>query len=208
MGFMSVDGSTGGSSSVFWNFNNKEKDNYTTEIDGNVVEIQLVPKTKFGSREIDRYEDGNCKRNLRVIIETADHEEIIWEFNPGGKDRRAAGGEDRRSNALRALVDALIAINPKCKDIEDCLGMGISVSTEEPPGNFTYSRQNPRPWHVKLNPDNMVPHRGCVVKPDWEREAKPEKLETPKTDDPSDYRNRIPKEVDEVASVYDDDIPF
>lgn len=213
MGFMSVDGGTGNQSNgSFWNFSNKEKDNYTTSIKGIVKEIQLVPKTKFGSKEIDRYDDGNPKRNLRLYIED-DGNETIWEFNPGGRDKRNFGGEDRRSEALKALVNALLAVDKDAKDIEECLGMFIKVATEEPPGNFTYSRNNPRPWHVELNNQMMFEHRGCTVKPDWEREKAAEDagVKPPDPTDASDFRNKIPKNAgmpDVAASVYDEDIPF
>lgn len=211
MSFMSVDGGTGnGSAGSFWNFSNKEKDNYAISIKGVVREIQLVPKTKFGTREIDRYDDGNPKRNLRLYVDD-EGEETIWEFSPGGRDKRNSGGEDKRSEALKALVNALLTVDKNAKDIEECLGMFIEVSTEEPPGNFTYSKGNPRPWHVKLDNTVMSEHRGCTVKPDWEREKQQADagVEPPDPNDPNDFRNKIPKNAGMPdVSVYDEDIPF
>jgi hypothetical protein len=97
--------------------------------------------------------------------------EYNWDFNPGGADKSASGGEDKRSAAMKAVTGAIHKVLPEATGIEDILGMRIRIVTEEPPGNFTYSRQNPRPWHIQVNPKSTVEHRGVVHKPDWERKG-------------------------------------
>ena len=170
MGFMNVNGSTGQNNN-FWNYANKQKEEYSTELVGYVVELQLAPKTVFGSNTIDRFEDGNPKRNVRVVVLKDNGIEEIWDFNPGGRDKSAQGGKDKRSKAMKALVDGILKAIPNAEDIDECLGMRIKITTEEPPEGWSWSNTNPRPWHVQINPKMTVEHRGTTVKPDWEREG-------------------------------------
>jgi len=229
MSFMGLNGSTG-SATNFWNFSNKEKPNYSTELIGYVIELQSVPKTVFGSNKIDRFDDGNCKRNIRLIILTDDGTEIAWDFNPGGRDKSAAGGEDKRSQAMKALANGIVAAVPQATDIEDILGMRVRVSTKEPPEGWSWSNTNPRPWNVAFDPKRRVEHRGCVIKPDWEREggevdAPPNEPAQVGTANPqlnasmaaagaaiaaNNVSNRMGLGQDEMppVSVYDEDISF
>jgi len=232
MGF-SLDGGTGGGSSNFWNFANKEKANYSTQLVGYVVELQLVCATKFGTRVIDRFDDGNPKRDLRFVIRTDDGQEVNFQFSPGGRDKSAQGGEDKRSHAMKALAAGIQAALPQAKDVDEILGMRVRITTEEPPGNFEFSRNNPRPWKFEFDPNNKVEHRGFVVKPDWEKEggandARPvepaQKGDGTKEPSPEFLANQakaaeaVRKMNEEKAyeavnelpptSVYDDDIPF
>ena len=167
----SLDGGTGGSGLTFWNYTNKNNPGYSTQLIGWVKEIQLVCATKFGSRIIDRFDDGNPKRDLRFIVLTDGGQELAFQFAPGGRDKSAQGGEDKRSTAMKALAAGIQAALPQAKDVDEVLGMRVRISTEEPPGNFEFSRNNPRPWKFEFDPKNTVEHRGFVVKPDWEREG-------------------------------------
>jgi len=229
----SLDGGTGGGGTNFWNYTNKNKDNYSVQLIGWVVELDLVCATKFGSRTIDRFDDGNPKRDLRLIIKTDNDEELAFQFAPGGRDKSAQGGEDKRSTAMKALANGIRASIPNAKDVDEILGMRVRITTEEPPGNFEWSRNNPRPWKFEFDPKNTVEHRGFIVKPDWEREggdndARPvepaqkgdgskepsaeflanqakaaEAVKKMNEQQAADYVNELPP-----TSVYDEDIPF
>ena len=230
MSFYSFDRSTGNGKSGFWNYTNKEKDNYSTELIGYVVELSNPCKTKFGTNIIERFKDGNPMRNIRVTILTDDGNEVNWDFNPGGKDNTANGGEDKRSSAMKAWTEGILRSgieNPT--GLEDILGMKVKINTEEPPGNFEYSRNNPRPWTVRVDPNQTVEHRGTVYKKDWEKEGgevdappiEPAQVGDGTKEPSAEFLAKQQAAAEAVAkmnqsydmeinasSVYDEDIPF
>jgi len=162
MSFFSFDRSGSGNSN-FWNYSQKDKANYSTVLQGILVELSDPCATKFGSNVIDRWDDGNPKRNIRMTIMDANGTEWNWDFAPGGKEHP--------SMAMVAAAAAFTNAGINADGLESMLGMTIRVSTEEPPGNFTYSRQNPRPWAIQILDTYVNENRGVVHKRDWEKEG-------------------------------------
>lgn len=151
MSFFSFDRGGSGAGN-FWNYGNPEKDGYSPVLIGRLVELSDPPATKFNSSEVDRWDDGNPKRNIRMVILDGAGNEFIWDFNPGGKAKP--------SNAMQACANALAEANIKATGLEDMLGMVISISTQEPPQGFKYGSGAPRPWMVAIVDATKGEHRG------------------------------------------------
>ena len=159
MGFFDFDRGSNNNNGNFWNYGNPEKDNYSPVLMGRLVELSDPMATKFRSNEIDRWDDGNPKRNIRMAIVDAAGNEFLWDFNPGGKAHP--------SNAMAACAAALAAANIQdAKGLEDMLGMVISIQTQEPPQGFKYGSGAPRPWQVAIVDPNKGEHRGTKHIPD------------------------------------------
>ena len=223
-----INGSVG-NSKQWWNYTNKEKPGYSTELIGYMKEMQYVPHTVFGKNVIERWDDGNPKRDLRMCVET-DGEELWFQVSPGGRDKRASGGEDKRSEAMKALVAGLVAVKPNAQDIEECLGMRCKITTEEPPEGWSWGSGKARPWTFQFNANDVVDHRGFSITPDWEREGGEEdarpiepaqvgtgnsKLDQAQaaakaavTRGESTVVNQWAQDEQPPTSVYDEDIPF
>lgn len=158
MSFFSFNRSNTNADGNFWNYNHPEKDNYSPVLMGRLVELADPPATKFQSSEIDRWDDGNCKRNIRMTIQDGAGNEFLWDFGPGSKKNP--------SRALTACAAALQAAGIQANGLEDMLGMVISISTQEPPQGFQYGAGSPRPWTVQIMDANVGEHRGTKHIPD------------------------------------------
>lgn len=157
MGFFDFDRGSNNNGN-FWNYGNPEKDGYSPMLMGRLVELSDPMATKFKSNEIDRWDDGNPKRNIRMAIVDSAGNEFLWDFGPGSKSKP--------SNAMTACANALAAANIQAKGLEDMLGMVISIQTQEPPQGFSYGAGAPRPWQVQIVDPNKGEHRGTKHIPD------------------------------------------
>ena len=158
MSFFSFDRGGANGDGNFWNYGNPEKDNYSPMLVGRLVELSDPCATKYMSQEIDRWDDGNPKRNIRMAILDGAGNEFLWDFNPGSKSKP--------SMAMLACANALVAAGIKAPGLEDMLGMVISIQTQEPPQGFKYGAGAPRPWQVQIMDANVGEHRGTKHIPD------------------------------------------
>ena len=158
MSFFSFDRGNANTDGNFWNYGNPEKDGYSPMLMGRVVELSDPCATKYMSNEIDRWDDGNAKRNIRMAIVDGAGNEFLWDFGPGSKKNP--------SRAMQACAAALAEANIQANGLEDMLGMVISVSTNEPPQGFKYGAGAPRPWEVHIIDPNKGEHRGTKHIPD------------------------------------------
>lgn len=163
MSFFSFNRSNTNTDGNFWNYGNPEKDNYSPVLIGRLVELADPPATKFRSNEIDRWDDGNCKRNIRMTIVDGAGNEFLWDFGPGSKRNP--------SRALQACAAALAEANIQGNGLEDLLGMVISIQTQEPPQGFSYGAGSPRPWEVHIQDRNKGENRGTKHIPDPREEV-------------------------------------
>jgi hypothetical protein len=226
MSFFSFDRSGSGNGGNFWNYNKPEKEDYSPILMGRVVELSDPPKTKFQSQEIERWDDGNPKRNIRMTILDGAGNEFVWDFGPGGRNRP--------SNAMLACANALIAAGINgASGLEEMLGMTISIQTQEPPAGFSYGANAPRPWQVTIMDKNKGEHRGTKhikdpVTEGAEMTAKPV-VAQPQAPTPAAVQQAAQNAANAMgfqqpmmpqqqgyyaqqpqggAAIYDDDIPF
>lgn len=152
MSVLSFENRGGGGNGNGWNYSDPNKDGYMTSLQGTVVEIKEVAKTKFNSNEIDCWEDGKPKLNICLTIQGQSGRELDWIFGPGGVTKPTA--------AMAACRAALQAAGLPAQSIAELGGKFISVATQEPPQGFAYGAQNPRPWAVQILGEGQVPFRG------------------------------------------------
>ena len=187
MSFFSFDRGNANADGNFWNYGNPEKDNYSPVLMGRLVELADPPATKFMSQEIDRWDDGNPKRNIRMVILDGAGNEFLWDFMPGSKAKP--------SNAMAACAAALQASGIQATGLEDMLGMVISIQTQEPPQGFKYGAGTPRPWQVQIVDATVGEHRGTrhIVDPVTEGTQMPAKpaVAQPQAPMPSQLQNAV-----------------
>ena len=135
-----------------WNYNDPNKDGYSTTLTGDVVKIEVVQKLSYGTRQPEFWPDGNPKGVIRFTLAAPDGREIAWTFGPGG-----AG--DKASTAFKACV---AACGDGCKSIAELGGKNVTISTVQPPQGFSYGQGNPRPWTVQVNGPASQPFQGVV----------------------------------------------
>lgn len=172
-------GSTGGTSNT-WNYSDREKDDFALQIDGTVVEMKQVQETKYQTNEPLFWGNENgrvCKvtkdtgqpcLNFCIVIDTVQFGEKEWIFNPKTKkdatiDPRTGQPKnpDGLSRASMAIQHALIQAGMDAGNLDNLGGMSISVSTQDPPENFSYGPTSPRPFGVRINGKGDKPFRGC-----------------------------------------------
>lgn len=125
-----------GGSGNFWNYSDQSKENYHESITGLVVEVSNPVAHKFGTNEVDKFEDGNVKRNFCMTIRGQSGQELQWIFRPG-----------RTSAAVQAIIAALDPQNTgKQVNIGELCGKVVTVSTKA----GAYNAMKPRPWKVEL----------------------------------------------------------
>ena len=163
MSFFSFDRGNANTNGNYWNYGNPEREGYSPMLMGRLVELADPPATKFMSNEIDRWDDGNCKRDIAMTIVDGAGNEFIWKFGPGSKKNP--------SRAMLACANALAEQGLQATGLEDMLGMVISVQTQEPPQGFKYGSGVPRPWDVHIVDPNKGEHRGVKHIPDPREEA-------------------------------------
>ena len=126
-------GSGGANGGNFWNYYNPNREDYTLTLIGELMEISLAYATKYKSSEIDRWDDGNPKLNMRLHLKDASGTEWLYDVQPKG----------------RVLLESLLPICPH-GSLEDLLGHNIQIQTQEPPvynGQvIPYSKGMPRPF--------------------------------------------------------------
>lgn len=200
----------GGGNGNGWNYSDPNKADYFTSIQGTVVEIKEVAKTKFNSNEIDCWEDGKPKLNICLTIQGQSGRELDWIFGPGGVTKPTA--------AMAACRAALQAAGLPAQSIAELGGKFISVATQEPPQGFAYGAQNPRPWAVQILGEGQVPFRG-VKEYQAQQQAQPAPQQVvqapvaPAPMQPVAQPMAQPQSVAQPAPVqespyYDQDIPF
>lgn len=163
MSFFSFNRNNTSAAGNFWNYGSPEKDGYSPTLIGRLVELSDPCATKFQSNEIDRWDDGNAKRNIRMAIVDGAGNEFLWDFGPGSKKNP--------SRALQACAAAMAEANIQATGLEDMLGMVISIQTQEPPQGFKYGSGAPRPWEVHIVDPTKGEHRGTKHIPDPREEA-------------------------------------
>lgn len=139
-------------SGTFWNYYNPNKDNYSTVLEGELMEISIAYAHKFQSSEIDRWPDGNPKQLLRLHVET-EGGEFVWDVQP-------------KSTIL------LESILPNCpnRNLGDAIGRMVRVETQEPPLNpqtgqpIPYSKAMPRPFSFTVGGPGPSAPRGMNYK--------------------------------------------
>lgn len=174
-------GSNGGGASSNWNYSDREKDDFATQIDGTVVEMKQVQETQFGTNAPlfwGRGADGKPKKvtedtgqpclNFCIVIDTVQFGEKEWTFNPKSRKDTTIDPKTGRpknpdglSRASMAIHNALIQAGMDPSNLDQLGGMSISVSTKEPPEGFNYGQGNPRPFGMRINGKGDKPFRGC-----------------------------------------------
>ena len=140
-------GKSGGGAGNAWNYAHPDKDEFSTEIQGTVVEINKVQSINFSTKMPEFWPDGNPKANCQFVIQGQSGREKTWSITP-------------KSAAWEAVVQALVAFNPNAQGIDDIGGLMIHVRTEMPPQGFGYSQGNPRPWAVQVLGQGAAQFRG------------------------------------------------
>ena len=141
------------SNSRIWNYSDPNKDDYSLELIGTVVELSDPMATKFQSSEIDRWKDGNPKRNICITILTQDGQEKDWIFSPGSSRNP--------SQAMQACRNALMSAGINANSLEELGGMVIGIQTQAAPQGFKYGQGAPRPWVVQIgNAQKSQAYRG------------------------------------------------
>lgn len=129
-----------GGNSRFWNFSDDEKDNYTEQIEGTIVEIVYTQKINPETRKPMFWDAGDPKMQYQLVFLQQDGEEIVWPI-----DRRSVG-----------VTECCRALDPRDErdnvSIGEMLGKYVRVSTK--PGN--YGRKKPRPWAVEILGDGAA----------------------------------------------------
>ena len=202
LGFDSGRGTTGN----YWNYSDKSKEGYMTQIAGTVVEVKEVPATKFGTNEIDRWPDGNAKLNISLVIQGQSGRELEWVFGPGGKQKP--------STAMQACRAALQAAGKPAESVAELGGLFVQVSTVEPPQGFNYGSGNPRPWSVQVTGQGTVPFRGVTEYTEQAQpQAQPQQVAQPQLQQPMQAQvQQAPAPVAqapvEESPYYEQDLPF
>lgn len=172
-------GSTGGTSNT-WNYSDKEKEDFSLQIDGTVVEMKQVQETQYktnaplfwkndGGRATKVIEDtGSPCLNFCIVIDTIQFGEKEWVFNPKTKKDNTLDHQTGRpknpeglSRASLAIQQALVSAGMDPSNLDQLGGLNISVSTKEPPEGFDYGPTSPRPFGVRINGKGDKPFRGC-----------------------------------------------
>jgi len=127
-------------SSNGWNYAHPEAEGYTLTLQGQIVEMDTPWARDFETKEPKVFKDGNPVRTIKVTVLDLTGEEKTW----------YAGG--KKSIAATALLDAIRQAtgNQYERDLTKCIGRMVSISTEQAPKGFGYTKQNPRPWSVAL----------------------------------------------------------
>lgn len=152
MGILGFDSRSGGGNGNAWNYSDRNKDGFMLQIQGTVVEIKEVPATKYNSNVIDRWDDGNPKLNICLVIQGQSGRELEWVFGPGGIQKPTP--------AMAACRAALQAAGMPAETVAELGGKFIQVATQEPPQGFSYGSGSPRPWSVQILGEGQVPFRG------------------------------------------------
>jgi len=138
MGAFDLKGTTGGGRG--WNYSYPNRDDYTDNITGTVVEISNPLHRNFSTKEVEYFDPGKTapKRDWCMTLLKQDGAEVDWMLY-GGKSGAAAKA------CLKALDPQ---DNRDNVSIEELLGKMVTVSTIAPPAGFSYGQSNPRPWQV------------------------------------------------------------
>lgn len=147
----------GGTKRKYWNCTKPDKPEFSVMITGDVVEITAIPHFIFGTQTIDRFQDGNPKADMRITLMCEDGEERSFTFRFS-----SSGDESKWCNMQRALMSAVKNAGLPGNDLEELIGLNISVSTQQPPQGFGYGQQNPRPFAAQVNGRGTTPTRGCI----------------------------------------------
>ena len=193
MSFFSFNRNNTSAAGNFWNYNKPEKDNYSPMLIGRLVELSDPPATKFKSTEIDRWDDGNCKRNIRMTIVDGAGNEFLWDFGPGSKRNP--------SRALQACAAAMAEANLQGNGLEDMLGMVLCIQTQEPPQGFSYGAGSPRPWEVHIQDANKGENRGTKHIPDPREEAAQAPAAAPVAQTQAPMPNQLQNAVQNAANA-------
>lgn len=207
MGVLNFENRGGNGNGNGWNYAHPDKENFMTTIKGTVVEVKEVPKTKFNSTEIDRWDDGKAKLNICLTIQGQSGRELDWVFGPGGITKP--------TTAMAACRAALQAAGKPAESVAELGGLMIQVSTQQPPEGFSYGQGSPRPWSVQVLGPGNVPFRGVT-------EYTEEQVQTQQQPQPQlqQQLQQAPAPVAQPTpatqvmaqpvntTVYDEDIPF
>ena len=125
----------GGSSN--WNYSDPDKAGYMEKITGTVVEISNPQVIDFMTKKPAFWDDGNPKRQLKVVIQGQSGKELAWYI---------AG---KKSAAAQAVLKGLIDFHgdKETISIDELLGLNVTIETK--PGS--YGLKKPRPWSVTIN---------------------------------------------------------
>lgn len=149
--------SIGGAKRKYWNCTKPDQPDFSLMITGDVVEIAAIPHFIFGTQTIDRFQDGNPKADVRLTLMCDDGEERSFTFRFS-----SSADSSKWCNMQRALLSAVANAGLSGKDLDELLGLNISVSTQQPPQGFNYGSGNPRPFAAQVNGRGTTPSRGMV----------------------------------------------
>ena len=137
----------------YWNYGNKNKENYTTECVGRIVSIQLAQAAKFGSNGKigDTYPDGNPKLNVRVLMCTANGDFIAHSFSKASKK----SGSDHLHIQMWEQAKHLPGREGETSIISRLIGKTVKFTTKE----GQYDMSHPRPFTFEVLADtNWLPN--------------------------------------------------
>lgn len=153
-----------------WNYSHPDQEGFSTQLSGQIVELDRIWQRDFSSKQPKVFPDGNPIMQYKLTVLTANGEEKAW-YMSGSK---ASGSYQAVLSALRILFKTTTWHAPAGNMAAQCVGRMVTISTKQPPEGFGYGPQNPRPWNVALgefgSPDVM--HKPSVKDSGGEEFAK------------------------------------
>ena len=211
--------SSGGGDRTWWQHTNPEKDDFSTVITGDVVEIRATPHYIWGTQEIDRWPSGDPKIDMQFCLACPDGEERWFSIKKYNKSSRTNYWSTLQLKMFEALKNAGLP----GASVTEFGGLNITVSTIQPPDGFGYGPGNPRRYNCVVNGRGTAPFRGSFDKVSELSEKKATNAATadmmaasvaarPVSSQMENARAKAAQamniQFEEIPGVYDQDIPF
>lgn len=139
-----------------WNCTNPNREGYSIDIWGTVINVQDVQKYTYVSPEERAqgkqskpmyWDDGNPIMNQRLILATPDGSVKTVTYEKAGKKAKRGEKKSLHMDLFRL-----------CNGMKELIGKTIHISTQEAPQGTRYGSGNPRPFHVELGDPNIPPY--------------------------------------------------
>ena len=150
MAEISLDSLLNGSQGTFWNYSNQQKDGWSQQLAGTLVEVTVAQDHEFGKPEQKKYwPDGNPVILLRLHVKDANGEEFLFDIKPKStmwyEDIQPACPEGSLSNALGKTVQI------------DYLGKVATTGRGVPRNKFAFAILGEGQWPSKGFDNTMPP---------------------------------------------------
>lgn len=146
-----------------WNCTNPNREGYSIDIWGTVLNVQDVQKYSYVSPEERAqgkqskpmyWDDGNPVMNQRLILATPDGSVKTVTYEKAGKKAKQGQKPSLHMDLFRL-----------CNGMKELIGKTVHISTQEPPQGTRYGSGNPRPFHVELGDPNVPPYEAKEIIP-------------------------------------------